>query len=144
MPTLYTHYKFGNDVLNKLNNNQKESIKKEIKYYNMFNQGFDNLYYYHIHWKYYKNFGVRAHKKKVDIFFKNIFKFIKENKLENDSSITNMIYGFINHYTLDTIMHPYINYQVKNLKIPHTKIEFMLDAIYINNNPKFKWKNKQE
>lgn len=139
MPALYTHYKFGQDVLNNLNFNLKENIKKNIEYYNMFNQGFDNLYY-HFKWSYYKNFGIKAHKRNIDIFFENIFTFIKNNNLEDDSIITNVIYGFINHYTLDTLLHPYINYQVKNLDIPHTKIEFMLDY-YLFKKENDKWKN---
>ena len=127
MPALHTHYEFGQDVLNNLNKDVQESIKGNISYYNMFNQGFDNLYYYHFNWKYYKNFGIKAHKININIFFENIFNYIKKNKLENNCELTNIIYGFINHYTLDTLLHPYINYQVKNLNIPHSKIEFMLD-----------------
>lgn len=128
MSALYTHYKLGNDVLKKLSKKQQNEIKKELDYYNMFNQGFDNLYYYLFKWKYYRTFGIKAHKKKIDLFFKEVITYIKENNLETDSTITNLVYGFINHYTLDTIIHPYINYQVKNLNIPHTKIEFMLDS----------------
>lgn len=141
MPTLYTHYKFGIDVLNKLEKNQKEEIINNIEYYNMFNQGFDNLYYYFKKWAYYRNFGIKAHKKNIDKFFKNIFKYIKENNLENNSELTNIIYGFINHYTIDTIIHPFINYQVSNLDIPHSKIEFMYDYYLISNENK-KWQNK--
>lgn len=139
MPALYTHYKFGQDVLNNLDNNLKEKINKNIAYYNMFNQGFDNLYYY-FKWSYYRKFGIKAHKTNIDLFFTNIFNFIKENNLENNSIVTNVIYGFINHYTLDTILHPFINYQVKNLNIPHTKIEFMLDYYLISLKNK-KWKS---
>ena len=56
MPTLYTHYKIGKKVLDKLDKPLKENIQKNINYYYIFNQGFDNLYYYHKHWEYYKNF----------------------------------------------------------------------------------------
>ncbi|MBQ7031211.1 MAG: hypothetical protein IJN13_02410 [Bacilli bacterium] len=151
MPALHTHYKFGQDVLNKLNKQLQTNIKSNVSYYNMFNQGFDNLYYYLINWKYYRTFGIQAHKHNIDLFFENIFNYIKDNKLENNSEITNIIYGFINHYTLDTLLHPYINYQVKNLNIPHTKIEFMLDSKLTDNNsskfyktliPKIKFPNK--
>jgi len=127
MPTLYTHYKFGQDVLKKLNKNVQKEINNNINYYNMFNQGFDNLYY-HFRWHYYKNFGINAHKKYVDKFFENIIIYIKENKLENNNILTNMIYGFINHYTLDTIIHPYIHFLVNEYNIPHTKVEFMFDS----------------
>ena len=140
MPALYTHYKFGQDVLQKLNKNLQNNIIENIHYYNMFNQGFDNLYY-HFKWTYYRNFGVNAHKHNIEQFFSNIFNYIKNNNLENDSKITNIIYGFINHYILNTIIHPYINYQVKYLNIPHTKIEFMLDY-YLFSKENLKWHNK--
>jgi len=127
MPALFTHYKFGQDVLKKLNKNLQKEIKNSIDYYNMFNQGFDNLYY-HFNWNYYKSFGIKAHKTNISNFFENILIYIKENNLQNNNTITNFLYGFINHYTLDTLLHPYINYQVQELNIPHTKIEFMLDS----------------
>lgn len=141
MPALYTHYRLGLDVLNKLNEKEQKQIKSNIEYYNMYNQGFDNLYY-HFKWNYYRDFGVNAHKHDIDLFFQNIFTYIKENNLENESEITNIIYGFINHITLDTIIHPYINYQVNNLNIPHTKIEFMLDYHNYIKDSNTKWHNK--
>ena len=142
MPTLYFHYKFGHNVLDNLSNEQKQSINSNIKYFDMFNQGFDNLYYYPYKWNYYRKFGVRCHKKNLDIFFTNLITYIKENNLQNDSSVTNMLYGFINHLTLDTIMHPYINYQVENLNIPHAKIEFLIDFYIYENLYHTKWQNK--
>ena len=141
MPALYTHYKLGNDVLKKLNKDQQLIINSNIKYYNMYNQGFDNLYY-HFKWKYYRKFGVNAHKHNLDLFFQNVFTYIIDNNLKDNSEITNLIYGFINHLTLDIIIHPYINYQVKHLNIPHTKIEFMLDYYNYQRENNTKWKNK--
>lgn len=138
MPALYTHYKFGKDVLNELD--FKEEILNNIKYYDMYNQGFDNLYY-HYKLSYYKKFGIKAHSYNIEDFFRNIFKYINDNKLNDNSKIANILYGFINHYTLDTIIHPYINYQVKNLNIPHTKIEYMLDY-YLFKKTNSKWENK--
>ena len=138
MPTIYLHYKFGCHILNNLAKNQQKKIQNNIEYYNMFNQGFDNLYY---HYKlfYYKNFGVKAHKKNLDIFFNNLITYIKNNNMNNDYSI---VYGFINHLTMDTLIHPYINYMVKYLNIPHTKIEFMLDSYLYTKYNDTKWDNK--
>ena len=122
MPTLYFHYKFGHNVLDNLSKKQQQSINSNIKYFDMFNQGFDNLYYYPYKWNYYRKFGIKCHKKNLDKFFTNLITYIKDNNLQNDASVTNMLYGFINHLCLDTIMHPYINYQVINLNILHGKI----------------------
>jgi len=139
MPALYTHYKLGNEVLKKLNKKVKDEINGNISYYNMYNQGWDNLYY-HFKWSYYKSLGSIAHKKKINEFFSNLITYIKDNNLTNNPDITNIVYGFINHYTLDTIVHPFINYQVKNLGIPHSKIEFILDnMLYIEDENKL-WK----
>ena len=65
MPALYTHYKFGKDVLNELD--FKEEILNNIIYYDMYNQGFDNLYY-HYKLSYYKKFGIKAHSYNIEDF----------------------------------------------------------------------------
>ena len=140
MPALYTHYTFGNSVLNNVNKKLQKEIKSNLNYYNMFNQGFDNLYYYLRKWNYYRDFGISCHKKKIDLFFTNAITYIKENNLENDSTCTNMVYGILNHYILDTIIHPFINYQVDNVHIEHTKIEFIIDAYIFNYLSDVKWK----
>ncbi len=141
MPTVYTHYKFGQDVLSQVNKKLNQSINQEISYYNMFNQGWDNLFYYHLKWSYYRNFAIRAHKKDVPLFFQNIIEYIKDNHLSNNPFLTNMLYGFLNHYILDTLMHPLINYQVENLNIPHVRIEYNIDKyLFYQEYPK--WQNK--
>ena len=117
MPTLYFHYKFGHNVLDNLSKNPYK-------------------------WNYYRKLGVKCHKKNLDKFFTNLITYIKDNNLQDDTSVTNMLYGIINHITLDTFMHPYINYQVKNLNIPHGKIEFLLDYYIYNNLYHTKWHNK--
>ena len=128
MPALFSHYRLGQDVLKNTNKTIKNDITSNIKYYNMYNQGWDNLYYHFSKWNYYKHIGYISHKKNVTSFFSNAIKYIKDNNLENNSKYTNLVYGILNHYTMDTIIHPYINFQVKNLGITHTRIEFMLDS----------------
>lgn len=133
MPSLFTHYDIGQKTLNILNKKIQNEINKYIDYYNYFNQGWDNMYYLQPFNSNYRKLGVKSHKKNVPAFFCNMVKFIKNNNLEDKNYLSNTIYGFMNHYITDTIIHPYINYQVKNLGIPHTKMEFMLDR-YINKN----------
>ncbi len=128
MSALFTHYEYGKEVLNKLSDKQKDEINNNIDYYNMFNQGWDNLFYYLPKWHKIKKIGLNAHKNNVDNFFKNMIIYIKENNLEDNSMYTNMVYGFINHYVMDNIIHPYVNYLVKSINMPHSKIEFMLDS----------------
>ena len=136
MPTLYTHYNFGLKVLNKVNKKLNKEINNNIKYYNIFNQGYDNLFYYLPKWNYYRNFAIRAHKNNVAEFFTNIINYLKE---VNNPNLNPFLYGFINHYTLDTLMHPLINYLTK-YHIAHAKVEYMYDnhLLDINN---LKWHN---
>lgn len=141
MPTMYAHYQFGQDVLKKLSTKTQGEINKNIDYYNMFNQGFDNLYFYHYKWNNYRLFAIKIHKNKIDLFFKNMLEYIINNNLQNESLYTNMIYGFINHHTLDNLLHPFINYQTKKLKLTHAEIEFNYDA-YLYKKEHFKWDNK--
>lgn len=128
MPALFTHFEFGRDLLEKLDSNISNSIKSNIMYYDMFNQGWDNLFYYLPKWNYYRSLAGIAHKKGIKEYFNNSIQYIKDNNLQNNSELTNFVYGFINHYVVDTIIHPFVNYQVKNLNIPHSKIEFMIDT----------------
>ena len=147
MPALYTHYYFGQEVLQELekkDNKIAKEIKENINYYNIFNQGFDNLYYYLFKWTKYRTFGIRCHKRNIPLFFKAVINLYNLSDLvnheEDNSILTNMVYGFINHYTLDTIIHPFINYQTDNLNIPHTKMEFMIDG-YLYKQDHLKWHN---
>ena len=135
MPTLFTHYKLGNDILNKLDNKISNNINDNKYIYDIFNQGWDNLFFYPFKWSYYKDFAIYSHTHKVDKFFYNMFKYIIDNNLNNNTYLTNVIHGFINHYVADTIIHPFINAQDKLLGIPHSKIEFMIDT-KINSNIK--------
>ena len=128
MPALFTHYEYGQEVLMKLDKSISDSIKSSVEYYNMFNQGWDNLFYYLPRWNYYRHLAGVAHKKKIREFFYNLITYIKDNNLESNSDVTNMVYGFINHYTVDTIIHPLVNSEVKSLGIPHSRIEFMIDT----------------
>lgn len=127
MPAMYTHYEFGRYVLDNLNKDIKKTISKNLDYYDMFNQGFDNLYYYLPKWRKYRELGRYCHHHYIKTYFKNVITYIYDNNLQNDSEVTNMLYGFINHLTMDSIMHPLINYQTKRLKISHSSLEIKLD-----------------
>ena len=128
MPTLFTHHKIGDETYKKLNKNLKKEIENSRKYYDMFNQGWDNLFFYPYKWKKTKDFAIYAQTNQVDEFFKNLVLYIKNNHLENNSDLCTMVYGFINHYTADTIIHPFINSQEKKLGIKHGKLEFSIDT----------------
>lgn len=147
MPALYTHNKFAKEVYNKLNKNNQNILKKELIYYKIFSQSFDNLYYYNIltlskKSKKIRDLGYYAHKNNINLYFKNIILYIMGNNLNNNSLARAYLYGSINHYFLDSYIHPYVFYKtgVYNFKNKnsfkynglHAKLEFMLDAYFYN------------
>ena len=147
MPAIYTHYKFGKEVLSGINKKSSKNIKKHIVTYYIFNQSFDTLYYHYLFvgfiGKNIRDLGTIAHKQQVNNYFKNITQYIISNKENNNYLLKAYLYGSINHYILDSTMHPYVFYKtgVYNSKNPktykynglHSKFEFMLDSFFYRN-----------
>ena len=81
-----THYFFANDVMNKLKEEKK--INFDSNYLAIFAQSMDPFNFYNIYFplkkgsKKKRNFASFFHHNKCDAFFKNLFKNIKEYKLE--------------------------------------------------------------
>ena len=149
MPALYTHNIFAKKIYMNLNPKIKNTFKTKKNLYEIFSQSFDFLYYYNFlslkPGKKIRKFGRYCHRNKTQAYLINMISYIKKNKLYNKSDILAYLYGSINHYVLDTIMHPYINYLSKlpkNNIAMHTKIEFDIDAYYyetISNKPFYKY-----
>ena len=143
MPSLYTHNYFAIDTYKKL---EKEKIHKinDLTYYKIFAQSFDNLFYYNFFLpssgKNYRKLGHYAHVHKSWLYFENMLKYIKKNKLYNDENL-GYLYGSLTHYALDSVCHPYIHYisgrfdknnikETKKYIGNHAINEIMIDSIY--------------
>ena len=143
MPSLYTHNYFAKDTYKKLENEKIHQIQDK-KYYEIFAQSFDNLFYYNFlslkEGKKYRKLGHYAHTHNIWLYFKNILEYIKKNKLYTDENL-GYLYGSLTHYALDSTCHPYIHYVSgrftrKNIKETkkymgnHAINEIMIDSIY--------------
>lgn len=143
MPSIYTHNYFAKDTYIKL---EKEKIHqiKDKKYYEIFAQSFDNLFYYNVislkKGKEYRNLGHYAHMHKSWLYFKNMIEYIKKSKLYDDANL-GYLYGSLTHYVLDSTCHPFIHYisgrlDKNNVKETrkyignHAKNEIMIDSLY--------------
>lgn len=172
MPSNTTHKIFGESVIKTLPKYISNKIRKSKNVYTVFCQSFDNFFYYNIFslkkGKCIREFGRYCHKNKTQAYLINIIKYIKDNNLEDDSDCLAYLYGSINHYVLDTTIHPYIFYKTGVFKKGnkefhkynslHTKMEGILDKYfydlnnnqkkyiyyrhYLNNFPKVKFKNE--
>ncbi len=141
MPATYTHHIFTEDVFKVINPDIKTKLESSIDIYKLFGKSFDIFYFTGT------NIGYLGHHKNINLYFKNIINYIKENNLENDSQVLAYLYGSICHYILDSTIHPYIFYKTgkfnrqdkKTYKYRglHNYYEYMIDAIfYLNRNKK--------
>ncbi len=81
----------------------------------------------------------KQHRYKTREYFQRMIKTIKEDKLSDDSQVMGFLYGQLDHFTLDLIMHPLIYYMTERIpqryKIPpHALLEFWIDDYVIKKN----------
>lgn len=79
----------------------------------------------------YKLFELQ-HVKDTRNYFKTLIKLIKKNKLQDDGEVMAFLYGQIDHFILDMIMHPLIYYMTEempreHLLDPHGLVEGLID-----------------
>ena len=153
MPSSMTHNYFMQDIYNKLDNNIKKSFNIEDA--KTFAQGPDIFYFYNMCFgkksKNYRKMGNYMHKHNVNLYFKNMISYIKDNNLINNKQCISFLYGTIAHFVLDSVVHPFVFYKtgvfIKGK--PHTykysglhqEMEYYLDAYMIFQNEKIEAKD---
>ena len=79
----------------------------------------------------YKVFELQ-HAKDTRNYFKTLLKLIKKNNLQDNSEVMAFLYGQLDHFILDIIMHPLIYYMTsdmpqEHLINPHGLVETLID-----------------
>lgn len=148
-----THTYFAEDVYDKIDKNIKNKIKNNVNDLKTFAQGPDPLFFYDIIGvkRIIKKFGGYVHQNKTQDFYINLINYIKENNLEQDSSVLPFLYGFICHYVLDSTIHPFIAYKTGEFKKKekntykynglHHEMEYYIDIYLIYQKERIKPKN---
>lgn len=111
MPGFVTHYIFGRENYHKLNHDTwKKNLYVNRAAYSLGQQGPDIFFYYlpsyllHGH-----NIGSLAHTRETNAFFRGLLRSCHKLPSGTDRDIAEAyLAGFLGHYTLDTICHPYI------------------------------------
>lgn len=120
MPSVLAHCLCGDEAINKCSS---EAIKKIIErnedIFHLGCQGPDPFMFYHYlpHQSKKRTKLVRSssrliHKNKVNDFFASMLKYAKRKK---DEQLLVYVAGFLAHNALDSIAHPYINYQTSSI-----------------------------
>jgi len=142
MPATYTHHIFTKDVFKVINEEAQSKIKDNIDIFNLFGKSFDILFFSN------SKLGHKAHNYNSNLYFVNMVKYIRDNKLYDNSQALAYLYGSICHYVLDSTIHPYVFYYTGRYKHSdksthkyrglHSYFEYMIDAIF------YKERNKKD
>lgn len=134
VPATYTHHIFTKDVFKVLDNSVKEKLENAKDIFYLFGKSFDILFFVK------HDFGSYAHNHNINLYFKNIIMYIKNNNLENNGAVLAYLYGSICHYVMDSICHPFVFYKTGKYlskdkstykyKGGHSYMESMIDAFF--------------
>lgn len=112
MPSLYAHNKFGKLVIKNLPVEYKEIIRRYPNSFRLGLQGPDYLFFYRaFSMNKINQYGVKLHKSDAYTFMLNSIDVV--HKYGIHSAEFSYIMGFICHFTLDSICHPYVNLSMK-------------------------------
>lgn len=112
MPAAMTHNYFANDVYRKLDPKLKRKIDKGSML--VFAEGPDVFYYYLLNpFKVHtvQNFANFVHNSHTKKFFYHYVDCILKFRLEKKKEIVGSLYGYITHFVLDSITHPFVYYK---------------------------------
>ena len=120
MPGFRSHYFFG-DECQKAMAETPACIQSHRNVYNLGQQGPDIFFYCpQAHLFYPKNIGFLMHSDRVGEFFKNLLRVRESFLVLEDREIADAyILGFMGHYSLDTVAHPYIHDRAEKMRYRH-------------------------
>ena len=126
MPTTYTHYRFGKDVLDALPRRIRTAMETNRELFDIGLHGPDILFYYRaLIPNSVSGQGYGMHKQMADLFFERAKKVIAD---ADDKTMSRAyIYGFICHFALDSECHPYVEKMIQKSGIGHSEIEMEFD-----------------
>ncbi|MBR4943459.1 MAG: zinc dependent phospholipase C family protein [Clostridia bacterium] len=134
MPAIYTHLRFGEEVAKTLPEPYVSVIHKYIEAFRLGTQGPDILFYHQpLKANEIRKYGTYLHTFSGNRFFALQAKLFNEqtgrnleDSLKNNGAFSAYLCGFLCHFTLDAICHPYID-EHSTEAVSHGKIESELD-----------------
>ena len=143
MPDIITHYIFGLDTVHNLKNTPLyPHLKDNLDLFLIGLQGPDPIYYHHLRKKDNKAYiASKMHTEKTGDFLVSALCQIKKYDIDSKEFSQGLSYlsGFICHYILDSMAHPYIFYLGGRYQedVPethkyiglHKKVELAIDTI---------------
>ena len=126
MPAAYAHYRFGTDVLALLPHSLRETIVPYEGLYCIGLHGPDLLFYCHaLHDNPVIRLGHAMHNQPGRVFFQNALPAL--SPLQDAAPSLAYLCGFLCHFALDSVCHPYIEQAVRETGLSHSELEAELD-----------------
>ena len=124
MPTTYTHYRFGHDVMRRLNPRYHQVIESYQELFDAGLHGPDLLFYYHaLSGNDVIRLGNQLHRETGRSFFEHAGEIVK---MGTSGAHIAYVFGFLCHFALDRCCHPYV--AEKELQgVSHSTIESSFD-----------------
>lgn len=126
MPSTYAHRRFGANVLEHLPIEIQNQITPYRELYDMGLHGPDLLFYYHAaSSNKVGQLGNAMHEEPGEAFFAPAREVIR--KAEDRGAALAYVLGYICHFALDSICHPYVEQYVRSSGVSHCEIETEFD-----------------
>ena len=131
MPSTYAHYRFGTQVIPKLSKEAQLSVARFRSLYDAGLHGPDIFFHYNIFWHTATGqLGHDMHMLSGREFFSRV---CKRQRMHPSEAGMAYLYGFLAHYALDSVCHPFINEIAAQGEIGHVELEseferFLLDV----------------
>ena len=128
MPSAYAHYRFGRQVCPLLDSAGQRTILSRPEPFLIGLHGPDIFFYHHpLGSSAVKQMGHRMHAESAEAFFRPA---ADRLALHPDRQAgLSYLYGFLCHFALDSVCHPYVEAQVKRTRFAHMELEAEFDRI---------------
>ena len=130
MPSSYTHYRFGRDVLALLPPERREAICRHRALFDLGLHGPD-LFFFH---KPYQVNSINAMGRRMHtVSGKEVFhRFaVLRERTAHPEAVQAYLDGFLCHVVLDSVCHPYVTEITANSSISHMQLEMELDRAFL-------------
>ena len=124
MPTVYAHWSFGTDCIQKMPANLQKMVNNHRDIFDLGVHGPD-IFFYDLTHKDVCEYGSDLHHLPAKKFFENCKQVYKQSK-EKDEVLT-YILGFLTHFVLDSTCHSYVDRKKEFTGITHNKVEAQWD-----------------
>lgn len=132
MPALYTHQILAEEILERLPEETRARVLEREKAYFFGAQGGDPFYLYeYVFRKRSENVGTLMHKTNVYELFLEFLRYIRK---ENNPSAYSYALGYVTHYAVDVVFHPYVYWAVEKYgrelseRRKNDKLHFLIEA----------------